>query len=131
MFDLDNDMELRNQPTEEEEAEARCAVAAGSRPFPIIPSYDRSTRTWYGEKTIPWELIAPHKRQAKWNHCGQSLATLARLGGLSRSEACAVLEDREWHGMSESAADAQLSKHVASFYANVKAQRRGPQKEEP
>lgn len=45
---------------------------------------------------IPWEMIRPHERQALTNHGGQSLARLAERGGLSVSEAVAVLEDRSW-----------------------------------
>ncbi len=40
---------------------------------------------------IPWAMIAPHEPQALHNHGQQSLATLARRGGLSPSEAVAVL----------------------------------------
>lgn len=45
---------------------------------------------------IPWEMIRSHESQARANHCGQTLARLAERGGLSVSEAVAVLEDRSW-----------------------------------
>ena len=44
---------------------------------------------------IPWEMIAPHESQAQLNH-GQSLQRLNERGGLSPSEAVAVLENKFW-----------------------------------
>ena len=43
---------------------------------------------------IPWELIAPHEKQALLNHGGQTLRILAERGGLDWAEALAVLKDR-------------------------------------
>lgn len=45
--------------------------------------------------TIPWEVIAPHERQAMSNH-GQTIKRLAERGGLEWTEALAVIEDRKW-----------------------------------
>lgn len=46
---------------------------------------------------LPWDMIADHEKQAQNNH-SQTLARLAERGGLSASEAVAVLEDRGyWH----------------------------------
>lgn len=45
--------------------------------------------------SIPWELIAPHERQALRNH-DQNLETLASRGGLSPCEAVAILEDADY-----------------------------------
>jgi lambda repressor-like predicted transcriptional regulator len=50
-------------------------------------------------ESIPWEIVEAHEAQAKENHGGQCLRTLARRGGLSWSEMCAVLEDRPWRSM--------------------------------
>jgi hypothetical protein len=62
------------------------------RCFPIFLGEQRSI--WQGlPDSIPWEVIAPHERQANVNH-GQSLETLARLGGLSPYELLAVLLDQ-------------------------------------
>jgi hypothetical protein len=44
---------------------------------------------------IPMAVLAPHEKQALQNH-GQTLEKLASRGGLSASEALAVLEDRPW-----------------------------------
>jgi hypothetical protein len=44
-------------------------------------------------KSIPWEMIAPHEKQAFSNH-NQSLKRLAERGGLSPTEAMLVLENR-------------------------------------
>ena len=51
------------------------------RKFPIMDAPD-----------IPWLVIAPHEGQALANH-GQTLEKLARRGGLSASEALAVITD--------------------------------------
>lgn len=48
-------------------------------------------------KSIPWEMIAPCEPRALRNH-DQSLAVLARRGGLSPDEALMVLDDRSWKG---------------------------------
>jgi hypothetical protein len=53
-----------------------------------------------GGASIPWGLIAPHEAQAQRNH-GQSLKRLAERGGLSASEAVAVLENRPWQPMAD------------------------------
>lgn len=47
---------------------------------------------------LPWPMMATHERQAKINH-DQTIQRLAERGGLSACEACAVLEDREYHRM--------------------------------
>ena len=78
--------------------------------FPIMAEYDSDNRKRYPARTIPWDLIKPHEAQAADNHY-QDLPTLASRGGLSRCEACAVLEDRKWTAMSLPDADAFLSKH--------------------
>ncbi len=44
---------------------------------------------------IPWEMIAPHERQARANH-GQSLERLAERGGLAACEALDIIEGRRW-----------------------------------
>ena len=62
------------------------------RCFPVFLGDQRSI--WPGlPDSIPWEVIAPHERQANVNH-GQSLETLARRGGLSPYELLAVLSDQ-------------------------------------
>lgn len=57
------------------------------RAFPIICSNKK--------EYIPWDLIATHEKQALRNH-GQNLDTLAERGGLSWSEAYAVLTDTSY-----------------------------------
>jgi hypothetical protein len=47
-------------------------------------------------REVPLRLVAQHERQAMRNHGGQSLAELARRGGLAPCELVAVLEDRPW-----------------------------------
>ena len=62
------------------------------RRFPVFLGDQRSI--WPGfPDSIPWEVIAPHERQANLNH-GQPLETLARRGGLSPYELLAVLLDQ-------------------------------------
>ena len=65
-------------------------------------------------KTIPWELIKDHEVQAIRNH-QQTLAKLALRGGLSRCEAVAVLEDRQWEPMDEIEADKRLTQLVETW----------------
>ena len=43
---------------------------------------------------IPWEMLAPHARQAMANH-DQTLERLAERGGLDPYEAICILEDRK------------------------------------
>ena len=43
--------------------------------------------------SIPWALLEPFEAQAKANH-GQSLETLASRGGLSPTEALAIIQGR-------------------------------------
>ncbi len=53
-----------------------------------------------GMLPIPWPLIVAHGIQAQRNH-GQSLRRLAERGGVSVTEAVAVLEDRPWKPMDD------------------------------
>jgi len=46
--------------------------------------------------SIPWAFLAPHEKQARSNHGGQSLSELAGRGGLGVSEALAIIEGRRW-----------------------------------
>lgn len=46
-----------------------------------------------GREYIPYDVIKPHEEQALKNHCGQTLERLAKRGGLSWTEAYAVLTD--------------------------------------
>lgn len=73
------------------------------RPFPILGTSGPSSVTG-----IPWGVIAPHERQARLNHAGQTLRRLAERGGLSPCEAVAVLENRPWRRMAPAAANAAL-----------------------
>jgi hypothetical protein len=61
--------------------------------FPIL----MDSRDWKKypncPRSVPWELLAPHEKQAQRNH-DQSLETLASRCGLSPTEMVAILEDR-------------------------------------
>ncbi len=73
-----------------------------------------------GGPSIPWEMLAPHERQALDNH-DQSLATLASRGGLSPSEAIFVLDDKRWravHDIPEVAALADLKARLKAWDDN-------------
>lgn len=61
--------------------------------FPIMIDHDR-------KDYIPYDIIKPHERQALLNH-GQTLERLAERGGLSWSEAWAVLTDRTFPSRKE------------------------------
>lgn len=58
--------------------------------------YLRDKRKDTPHLSIPWAMIQEHEEQALDNHCGQSLERLAQRGGLSPSEAFAVLRDQSW-----------------------------------
>lgn len=85
--------------------------------FPILLPWERAARERHAAlgcpKSIPLALIALHERQAGRNHY-QTLKRLAERGGLSASEAVAVLEDRDWHGMTDEAAIGRLNELVAA-----------------
>lgn len=63
---------------------------------------------------IPWAMIQPHERQAHANH-SQTLKRLAERGGLSASEAMAVLEDRPWRRMEQIEAHHSLMRALVAF----------------
>lgn len=65
-------------------------------------------------ETIPWEVIAPHEKQAQINHY-QTLTRIAERGGLSWSEALAVLEDRQFEQIDEIVAKDMVIKIVSKF----------------
>jgi hypothetical protein len=81
--------------------------AAPFKEFPIFLTYEQC-RTYAGPLTVPWSALAAHEDQARKNHGGQSLETLASRGGLGPDEACAVLEDRRWRAMPLAEAGARL-----------------------
>ena len=62
---------------------------------------------------IPWAIIAQHEKQAQRNHGDQTLRRLAERGGLSPCEAVAILEDRPWKQMDETAAIKRLAELIA------------------
>ena len=62
---------------------------------------------------IPWDVIAPHARQAKANH-GQTLERLRQRGGLSPCEAVAILEDRPWTRMDLTTAFERLAELISA-----------------
>lgn len=64
--------------------------------------------------SVPFDFVAPHEQQADRNH-GQTLHRLAVRGGLSACELAAVLEDREWHPMTNHEAWAAIFRAHAEF----------------
>ncbi len=64
------------------------------RRFPVIQTWgrdDTGAMCSLGPRSVPWEVIGPHRKQAERNHCGQTLEELASRGGLSPMELwCAV-----------------------------------------
>lgn len=91
-------------------------MSTPARTFRIMGEFDHATHKEWNGFTIPWEMIAPHEAQAMANHY-QSLFTLERRGGLSRSEACAVLEDRPWKDMPIQEAETKIMEAVVAFNA--------------
>lgn len=82
------------------------------RRFPIIDG-----------PTIPWDMIAPHERQAKINHDGQTLERLAARGGLSMEEAVAVLEGTTWRDRNRVVARFRLTQLVYAFEGGLLVQK--------
>lgn len=76
--------------------------------FPILGHSQRQAGS------VPWALVAPHEDQAQRNHY-QSLKRLAERGGLSHSELCAVLEDREWRSMPDHEAVMAVAEHLSRY----------------
>lgn len=69
---------------------------------------------------LPWPMMMSHERQAQKNH-SQTIQRLAERGGLAPCEACAVLEDRDWHSMSRAASHERLKKLFQEYVAAMKA----------
>lgn len=84
--------------------------------FPIMRVRGEEQAKDFAVETIPFALIAPHERQAQKNH-RQTLARLAERGGLSPSEALAVLEDRRRHPIPAAEARKRLAAKVEAFFA--------------
>jgi len=72
-----------------------------------------------GMSSLPWDIIAPHEKQAQKNH-GQSLYRLAERDGLGPDEAVAILEDRRWHKMDEVTAITRLAELIAQATLKLK-----------
>ena len=103
-----------------------------TRPFPIQTHPRFALNLRRGEPApscpseIPWGMIAPHEKQAMHNHGQQTMARLAERGGLSPSEAVAVLEDRDWQPMRAEEACGQLSALVHKFQEEAGRLQEGP-----
>lgn len=69
------------------------------RQFPIIRDYILRERPDC-PKTIDWEILTPHERQALKNH-SQPLERLAMRGGLSPNEVVAIVNDRSHSNMGQ------------------------------
>lgn len=66
----------------------------------------------YGKMSIPMGMMEPHHVQAMNNHGGQGLVWLAEHGGVSPSEALAILDDRPWHSMDQEQAKEELTRRI-------------------
>ena len=78
--------------------------------------YSEPLRCQIPKGSIPWDMIAPHEQQAVRNH-SQTLERLAERGGLSYSEAIAVLTDRPFISMPVMFAINQLADLVMAWEA--------------
>lgn len=58
---------------------------------------------------VPWKMMLEHEKQAQNNH-SQSIERLHQRGGLSASEAVAVLQDRKFTPMPSAQAHIELFK---------------------
>lgn len=74
----------------------------------------RKAGVMFAVVAVPWEMMAPHERQADLNH-SQTLKRLAERGGLSPTEAIAVIEGKRWRdlrGMTDTQAHRRLHEYV-------------------
>jgi len=65
-------------------------------------------------ENIPWDVVAPHEKQAVKNH-GQTLQQLSERGGLDYTEVLAVLEDRDYARMEQRIAKEKVFQIVTEF----------------
>lgn len=87
------------------------------RQFPVLlPNHLLKCRTFECPSTVPWSLLAPHERQALYNH-GQTLEQLASRGGLSPCEIMWVIERKRWQGTKET--EAQAAKRLKDLLAKL------------
>jgi hypothetical protein len=90
------------------------SMSQASRLFPLVVDRDRTLAFPDAPTALPWPLVAAHEYQALINH-GQSVAELAKNGGIDWSEIVAVLEDRPWHWMSADEAAERLEELFADW----------------
>lgn len=69
-----------------------------SETFRVMMTDDERKRRRQGEPAshpdwVPWDLLVPHRGQAKTNHDGQTIERLKERGGLSVKELYCVLKD--------------------------------------
>jgi hypothetical protein len=83
--------------------------------MPISGYFDREKWETVRAFTIPFEMLVPHDKQAKANHCGQDLNRLWERHGMSACEAIAILEDRKWHRMIDKEAAEKLKQMVKEY----------------
>lgn len=100
-----------------------------TRLFPIMIPFEQNKRpaevrdvgTMFVVVAIPWEMIAPHEKQAKANH-SQTLERLCERGGLDATEALAVLADKPYPWASKNdwaKANADLASRVMAWIASL------------
>lgn len=78
--------------------------------FPVLGSQGVS---------VDWQFVADHGRQANANHY-QTVERLAKRGGLSWCELCAVIQDRKWHRMETADAIEQVRAAEARYLSAIK-----------
>ncbi len=81
--------------------------------FPILISNQK------GKEYIPYDIIKPHEEQALKNHY-QTLDRLAERGGLSWSEAYAVLTDSKFPSREEYISEEFYKEKVKEIVSNTK-----------
>lgn len=70
-------------------------TAAAIKRFPVL---SRNRNGWGEDKSVPWEILEPHRAQAMTNH-GQTLERLAERGGLSPEELLAIVLDKPFYAI--------------------------------
>jgi hypothetical protein len=69
------------------------------RRFPVLWPYHREgiaeLKRLECPRSVPWDFVAEHRNRCFRNH-SQSVATLAKRGGLAPVELLCVIEERSW-----------------------------------
>ncbi len=85
--------------------------------FPVLLDFRERRDHPEWPRSVPWDLLEPHREQARHNH-DQTLERLAQRGGLSPGEMICVIEGKRWGDVpDDNAAVERLQRLVTDFEA--------------